>query len=251
MTAALRLDGVTRTFGDRVALEGFGIGVEAGEVVALIGFNGAGKTTALRILSGRLRPDAGSADVLGADPAHLPREQALRFGHVVGTPLVYPELSVRENLSCSALLHGLPQAGLDATIRETMSRLGLGPWADIRARSLSQGNRQRLGVAAAVVHRPAALVLDEPTSALDPRGVVIIRELVRELAAGGCAVLVSSHHLDEVSRVADRISVVHAGRLIGSLGPGGIDLEQRFFAMVLSDDERRCAAYPTTEREGQ
>lgn len=84
-------------------------------------------------------------------------------------------------------------------------------------------------------------MIDEPTSALDPRGVVIVRELVRELAVDGCAVLVSSHHLDEVSRVADRIAVVHAGRVIGSLDPAEPDLERRFFAMALADDERRAA----------
>ena len=146
---------------------------------------------------------------------------------------------MRENLRSAALLHGLTHGDIEDSVRQAIQRLDLGPWAHTRARSLSQGNRQRLGLAAAVVHRPAALVLDEPTSALDPRGVVIVRELVRELAGSGCAVLVSSHHLDEVSRVADRILVVHEGRIIGSLESGEVDLEQRFFAMVQADDERR------------
>jgi ABC-2 type transport system ATP-binding protein len=242
VTAALRLDGVRHTFGSRVALDAFDLSVEPGEVVALIGFNGAGKTTAMRVLSGRLRPDTGAAYVLGTDPAALPRACALRFGHVVDTALVYPELSVRENLRCAAVLHGLPQVGLDGAVEQALRRLDLDPWADARTRSLSQGNRQRVGIAAAVIHRPAALVLDEPTSALDPRGVVIVRDLVRDLAGDGCAVLVSSHHLDEVSRIADRILVVHAGRVIGSLEAGGADLEQRFFAMVLADDEHRLSA---------
>ena len=130
---------------------------------------------------------------------------------------------------------------LDRAADQVLSQLELDHWADVRARALSQGNRQRLGIAAAVLHRPTALVLDEPTSALDPRGVVIVRELVRGLAVDGCAVLVSSHHLDEVARVADRIAVVHAGRVIGSLPPAQADLERRFFAMALAYDEHRAA----------
>ncbi len=249
MTAALQLRGVTHAFGDRVALEGFSLEVASGEVAALIGFNGAGKTTALRVLTGRLHPDVGEAGILGADPARLPRELALRFGQAVDAPLVYPELSVRENLRCAALLHGLPRATVDHAVRRAVSRLDLDPWRDSTARSLSQGNLQRVGVAAAVVHRPSAVVLDEPTSALDPRGVVLVRALVRELAGDGCAVLVSSHHLDEVSRVADRILVAHRGRLIGSLQAGQADLERRFFDMVLADDQRRHAT--ATARRGE
>jgi ABC-2 type transport system ATP-binding protein len=116
--------------------------------------------------------------------------------------------------------------------------MGLEPWRHARARTLSMGNRQRLGIACATLHRPSALILDEPTSALDPQGVVLVRELVRDLADGGAAVLVSSHHLDEVARIADEIVVLHGGRDIGRLEPGGTDLEQRFFAMVLDADTR-------------
>ena len=111
----------------------------------------------------------------------------------------------------------------------------LGPWADRRAGGLSAGNWQRLGVACTTLHDPDALILDEPTSALDPAGVVIVRDMVRSLAARGAGVLVSSHHLDEVSRVADRIVLVHAGRVIGMLPPGA-EMERRFFAMVLAAD---------------
>ncbi|WP_202867801.1 ABC transporter ATP-binding protein [Kribbella pittospori] len=241
MTAALELDGVSRAFAGRPALEGFTLRVEPGEVVAIIGLNGAGKTTAMRILVGRLTADRGTARVLGTDPAHLPRAASLRFGHVVDTPLVYGELTVRENLRCAGRLHGFSAIGAARAAEQAMSRFELEPWADVRGRALSQGNRQRVGIAGAVLHRPMALVLDEPTSALDPRGVVIVRELVRELAVNSCAVLVSSHHLDEVARIADRIAVVHAGRVIGSLGPGETNLERRFFAMALADDESRAA----------
>jgi ABC-2 type transport system ATP-binding protein len=233
---ALLLDDVRHAFRGRPALTGLSLHVEPGEVVALVGLNGAGKTTALRVLTGRLRPASGTARVLDEDPARLRADASRRFGHVVGTPLMSLDLTVAENVRIAALLHGLPDAVVPAASAAVVDRLDLGRWAGTRARTLSLGNAQRLGIACAVVHTPSALVLDEPTSALDPRGVVIVRELVRSLADDGAAVLVSSHHLDEVARVADRVVVVHDGRAIGELEPGGTDLERRFFAMVLDAD---------------
>ncbi len=233
---ALELRGVRHAFGGRVALEGFSVEVGAGEVVAMVGLNGAGKTTALRVLAGRLRPDGGAASVLGHDPLNLPGPVASRFGQCVGAPLAYPELTVNENLMAAARLHGLSRSDAVRAAAEAVERFALSSWADARAGSLSAGNWQRLGVAAVTLHGPDGLILDEPTSALDPAGVVIVRDVVRELAGCGSGVLVSSHHLDEVARVADRIVAVHAGRVIGTLPPGEGDLEQRFFAMVLAAD---------------
>ncbi|WP_369369859.1 ABC transporter ATP-binding protein [Promicromonospora sp. Populi] len=222
---ALVLDDVSHAFGGRVALDHLSLTVRAGRVTALIGLNGAGKTTALRALAGRLRPTHGAARVLGHDPADLPADAAMRFGQAVETPLVYPELTVTENLFCAALLHGLPGRAARPGVAAAVGRLGLDPWREAQARTLSMGNRQRLGIACATLHRPTALILDEPTGALDPQGVVLVRELVRGLADDGAAVLVSSHHLDEVARISDEIVVLHAGRDVGRLEPGGTDLE--------------------------
>lgn len=232
---ALTLHGLRHRFGDRVALDGLSLDVAAGEVVAMVGLNGAGKTTALRVLTGRLRPAQGTARVLGADPATLGTTAARAFGHVVGAALVSPDLTVTENTRTAALLHEVPRADVAAASAAVVHRLDLDPWSGARARTLSAGNAQRLGIACAVVHGPSALVLDEPTSALDPRGVVLVRELVRSLADGGAAVLVSSHHLDEVARVADRVVVVHGGRTVGELAPGP-EMERRFFDAVLAAD---------------
>ena len=238
---ALLLDDVSHTFGGRVALEHLTLGVEPGRVTALVGLNGAGKTTALRALAGRLHPASGTARVLGHNPDDLPFGVAARFGHVVDAPLVYSELTVTENLCCAARLHGRPRQSAATAASAVVGRMGLEPWRHARARTLSMGNRQRLGIACATLHGPSALILDEPTSALDPQGVVLVRALVRDLADGGAAVLVSSHHLDEVARVADEIVVLHGGRDVGRLEPGGTDLEQRFFAMVLDADTRTAA----------
>jgi ABC-2 type transport system ATP-binding protein len=233
---ALELRGVRHAFGTSPALDGFGIEVVGGEVVAMVGMNGAGKTTAMRVLAGRLRADAGRARVLGRDPRRLPAEVARRFGQCVEAPLAYPELTVRENLTAAARLHGLSRQDSATAVDLAVDQFALGPWAVRRTGGLSSGNRQRLGVACATLHEPQALILDEPTAALDPAGVVIVREVVRSLAAGGAGVLVSSHHLDEVARVADRVVVVHAGRVIGTFAPGAIDLERRLFEMILAAD---------------
>ncbi|MBL0887240.1 ABC transporter ATP-binding protein [Myceligenerans indicum] len=241
MSPALELDRVSHSFGARTALDQFSITVDSGEVVALIGFNGAGKTTAMRILAGRLRPDRGTPRLFGHGPGRLPGHVARRFGQLVDAPFAHPELTVRENIRAAARLHGLDRTSATRAASTAVGQLALEPWAHTRSRALSQGNRQRLGIACATVHAPEAVVLDEPTSALDPRGVVVVRDLIRECAARGAAILVSSHHLDEVSRVADRIVVVHDGRVVGQLEPGGTDLERRFFEVVHDADTRSAA----------
>ncbi|MEI7058501.1 ABC transporter ATP-binding protein [Nocardioides sp. CCNWLW239] len=257
---ALLLDSVSHDFSTRrapwrrrrttatgPAVDNLSLHVDHGEVVAMIGLNGAGKTTALRALTGRLRPDSGTAEILGHDAAELPPSVAAQFGHVVDAPLVFADLTVTENLRAAARLHGCPVGHIEDLVGDTRRQLALDAWADVRARALSQGNRQRLGIGSATIHSPRALVLDEPTSALDPRGVVIVRQLVRDLAAQGTAVLVSSHHLDEVSRVADRIVAVHAGRVVENFDPSGPDLESRFFASVLAAERE----VPRADRTGE
>lgn len=127
----------------------------------------------------------------------------------------------------------------NASTGRALADLGLDQYAAKRTGTLSLGNRQRVGLAAALVHSPSVIVLDEPTNALDPRGVVVLRRLLRDACRDrGAAVLVSSHHLDEVARMADRISVLHRGRIIGILQPGTVDLERRFFDLVLEADEQ-------------
>ncbi len=119
-----------------------------------------------------------------------------------------------------------------------VAKLELTTWRRRRAKTLSSGNRQRLSLACAMIGSPRILVLDEPTNALDPSGVVLLRHPLLELAQSGCAVLVSSHHLDEVARIADHISVLHRGHYIGRIDPGGTDLERAFFGMVYAAEAK-------------
>lgn len=154
------------------------------------------------------------------------------------TALGVPELTARDNLLLAARLHG---AGLraPALVDAALAEFKLEPYRDVRARAMSLGNRHRVGLAAALQHHPGVVVIDEPTNALDPAGVIRLRGALERRAAEGAALLVSSHHLDEVARIADRITVVNRGRGIGTLEPGGADLERAFFAAIRDNDLER------------
>jgi|SRR5690625_3061141 len=212
--------------------------VEPGEVVALIGLNGAGKTTLMRLALGMLRPHQGTVRMFGHSLTAVPAQVWAQVGALIEVPLAYPELTVRQNLHIACLLHGGDPRHVDASVQTW----GLGPVADRRFRRLSLGNRQRVGLAAALQHDPRLIVLDEPSSALDPASVILLREELTRQAGEGAAILVSSHHLDEVSRIADRVLLMNAGRLIGELDTTGSDLERAFFERIRADDEHREAA---------
>jgi len=244
MSTAPRFEarGVARAFRGGAGVHGIDLDVAAGEIHALVGLNGAGKTTLMRLLLGMLRPDAGSVRVHGVDVDRADAATWARVGQLVEHPLAYAELTGRANLEVAARLHGLDRARAAAAVDRAIDEFDLGRYAGVRASRLSLGNRQRVGLAGALLHDPDAIVLDEPTNGLDPAGVIVLREALLRRAAAGAGVLVSSHHLDEVARVADRITVVNDGRVIGSLDPGGFDLERAFFALVHDDDEARRAA---------
>ncbi len=235
--------GVTRAYGDEVAVAGLDLEVNAGEVHALVGLNGAGKTTLMRMLMGMIIPDSGVVLLDGTQVARAPASTWATVGHLIETPFGYPELTVSENVRLAARLHGVTRVGATAAAEEIISRFELTRWANRRARALSLGNRQRLGLACSLVHSPRTVVLDEPSNALDPAGVLFMRDLLRREAEAGAGILVSSHHLDELARVAHRISILHRGRWVGTIDPGGIDLERRFFDMIHEAEARLGGAH--------
>ncbi|MBT0993692.1 ABC transporter ATP-binding protein [Cellulomonas sp. DKR-3] len=228
--SALRLRRATRTYRGGAGLHGVDLDVLPGEVHAIVGLNGAGKSTLMKLATGMLRAHKGTVEVLGCAVASARPSVWARVGALVEHPLVYGELTGRANLELAAVLRGA--ADVAGTVDAVLEELDLDRYADVRARRLSLGNRQRLGLASALQHHPALVVLDEPTNALDPGGVIALREALRRRAAAGAAVLVSSHHLDEVARLASRITVLAEGRAVGALDPAGVDLERAFFAMV-------------------
>jgi ABC-2 type transport system ATP-binding protein len=238
----VELRGVRREFRGGAGVHGVDLAIAPGEIHALVGLNGAGKTTLMRLMLGMLRPDDGEVRIDGTRIDDLASAAWARVGQLVEQPLAYGELDVRSNLRLVARLHGATRAEASTMADAGIEELELTRYARVRARRLSLGNRQRVGLAAALQNDPALIVLDEPTNALDPAGVILLREAIVRRARSGAGVLVSSHHLDEVARVADRISVVNDGRLIGMLDPGTIDLERAFFALVRADDEARSAA---------
>lgn len=206
--------------------------VRPGEIHALVGLNGAGKSTLMKLMLGMLRPDSGRIDVLGADGTRAGAGVWSRVGALIEYPLAYGELDARSNLELAARLRKVPVSGIGPMVDAVLDELDLRRYAGIRARRMSLGNKQRLGLAAALQHRPDLIVLDEPTNALDPAGIIVLREALLRRAADGAGVLVSSHHLDEVARIANRISVIAEGRMVGRLDPNGIDIERAFFAIV-------------------
>jgi ABC-2 type transport system ATP-binding protein len=235
MTAAITARGLTRTFGAATGVTGIDLDVARGEIVALVGLNGAGKSTLMSLLLGMLRPRTGTVEIEGVDIRRAGPDVWARVGHLVDAPLAYPELTVRQNLELNAALRGAPRAVVPVALHD----FHLEPYAERRVRTLSLGNAQRVGVAAALQHHPDVIVLDEPTNGLDPAGVIVLRERLLERAAAGAGILVSSHHLDEVARIAHRIVAMNAGRMIGELDPHASELERVFFDHVRVDDESR------------
>ena len=200
---------LSKTYGASVeALTDLDLRVESGEVFGYLGPNGAGKSTTIRLLLGLIRPTAGSATVFGIDTWRRPVEAHARVGYLPGDLRLSDRLTGGEQLESFARLRG----GLDARLRvELCERLGV--VLDRPIRHLSKGNRQKLGLVQAFMHRPDLVVLDEPTSGLDPLLQSEVRALIRETAGDGRTVFLSSHSLDEVQHVADRVGIIRSGRL--------------------------------------
>ena len=213
----VRTEGLTKRFGARVAVDGLNLEVRRGDVFALLGPNGSGKTTTLRMLLGLNWPSAGNFQMFGADMADDASRQAAlrRIGSVVEQPTFYPYLNATENLSGVALYAGLRQdAATRARIRWTLETVGLLPRAGDAYRKYSLGMKQRLGVAAALLTDPELVILDEPTNGLDPAGITEMRGLIGALHSRGITVMLSSHLLHEAQQVCTRVAVLQSGRLV-------------------------------------
>lgn len=190
---------LTKSYGDRVAVDRVTMTVQRGEVYGFLGPNGAGKTTTLRMLLGLVRPTSGTAEI-----------RATRVGALIEGPGFFPYLSGRANLRTLARYRGFG----DAEVERVLERVDLARRGDDRFKSYSLGMKQRLGVAAALMGDPDLIVLDEPTNGLDPAGMADMRALVVDLARGGQTVLLSSHQLAEVQEICDRVGVIDDGRLL-------------------------------------
>jgi heme exporter protein A len=205
--AAIEARGLSRRFGALVALHPLDLDVAAGRVLAVLGPNGAGKSTLIRLLSGLARPSAGRVAI--GDPAADRRARRARIGLVAHETLLYPALTARENLRFAGRLYGVPDPAARADA--LLERFELGAVAERRVGTFSRGTAQRVAVARALVHEPAALLLDEPFSGLDSRAAERLEELVRGLA-GRCTVVLASHDLARAARLADQGLLLAGGR---------------------------------------
>ncbi len=214
MTDAVVARGVSKRYGSTVALASLDLEIRRGEVFGLLGPNGSGKTTFIRLLAGYLLPTAGKLEICGRDAVEDSLEARRLIGYVPEAAPVYGHMRVREFLAFMARLRGVAEAKVAGAVDRVIAALALEAVADRPARTLSRGYRQRTAIAQALVHEPELLILDEPTNGLDPRQIIEVRELIRSLA-GRHTVLMSSHVLGEVAKTADRVGVLLDGHLKG------------------------------------
>jgi ABC-2 type transport system ATP-binding protein len=215
-------EGLSHSYGETLALDALDLRVERGEVLGLLGPNGAGKSTTVKILTGLLRPSAGRALVAGFDIVVQPLEAKGRLGYVPEQPVLYETLTAAEFLEVIAALHHLDPAPARARGDELLDLLGLGAARDQRLSAFSKGMKQKVVLAAALIHRPEVLILDEPLDGLDANSARVVKELLRSLAAQGRTVLFCSHILEVVERVCTRIVVIDKGRRIAEGAPDDI-----------------------------
>lgn len=207
---AIRAVSVTKRYGSTLAVDGVSLEVATGEFFGILGPNGAGKTTFLEIVEGLRRPDGGSVELLGADPAARRSEQARRVGVQFQAAAFFDRLTAREQLRTFAALYAVPASAADAWLE----RVGLTDKAATRTEALSGGQRQRLAIACALVHEPDVVFLDEPTAALDPQSRRNLWDLLGSLSQEGRTVVLTTHHMDEAETLCDRVAIMDHGQVL-------------------------------------
>ncbi|HLU26320.1 MAG TPA: ABC transporter ATP-binding protein [Longimicrobiales bacterium] len=240
---------LSRSYGEKKALVDLDLRVEPGEIVGFLGPNGAGKSTTVRILTGLIRPTSGRAWVAGYDVLEQPLEVKRRIGYVPETPALYDALTGDEFLELVACLHHVDPANSFFRRVELLERLGLGEARDKRMAEYSKGMRQKVVIAAALLHRPEVLILDEPFDGLDANSAAVVKELIKRLAEQGCAILFCSHILEVVERVCSRIVVIDRGHKVAEgtaeeirLSIGAATLEEAFGRLTGAEDVGVAAA---------
>ena len=237
---AIELRGLTKRFGDTIALDHADLVVRPGTVFGFLGRNGAGKTTALRILSGLARPTAGMAHVLGHDVTSANDAVRARIGFLPDVPGFYPWMTAREYLEFAGRLFGLDKATLDARATALLEMAGLAS-VTTRVGGFSRGMKQRLGIAQALINAPSLLMLDEPTSALDPIGRREVLEMVASLR-GRTTVFFSTHILADVERVCDAVAILERGRVVASAGVAELTARATANRLIVEVEDSVAAA---------
>ncbi len=244
---------LTRRFGNRQVIDGVSLQLKRGEVLGLLGHNGAGKTTTLQMLTGCLLPNnaeknQSSIEICGISLLRQPTLAKAHLGYLPETPPLYRELSVNDYLLFAARLRGMESAAATEALAQTSQRCGLDGVGKKIIGTLSKGFQQRVGIAQAIIHRPAVIVLDEPTVGLDPTQIREIRKLIRELG-NSSSVILSTHLLGEVESICDRVEIMHHGKLIygdstanmKQYGNGKMTLEEVFLEITTNPGAKELA----------
>jgi len=245
MEDVIKTENLTKHFGNVHAVDGVSLSVKRGEIYGFLGLNGAGKTTTIRMLLGMIRPTTGESFLFNKKVNADSYDLWAKVGYLVETPYSYPELTVKENLEIIRRLRQIPNKSVDDVIQQ----LKLTSYKDRKAKHLSLGNAQRLGLAKALIHNPDVLILDEPSNGLDPAGIVEIRELLKDLASNhGVTVFISSHNLGEIFKLVNRIGIIHEGKLIQEVNSN--QLEHLLNKRLIIDTLDKEAAKKVLMKEG-
>jgi ABC-2 type transport system ATP-binding protein len=221
MKDIISTESLSKRFGKVQAVNDLSLNIREGEIYGFLGLNGAGKTTTIRMLLGMIRPTSGASYIYGRQVRTGSNEIWKNIGYLVEVPYSYPDLSVRENLEIICRMRYISDKNAVGSI---IDKLHLSEYTDRKAKNLSQGNAQRLGLAKALMHNPQILLLDEPTNGLDPAGIVEIRELLIDMVKNkGVTVFISSHILGEISKMTSRIGIINEGRLIQEVDTAKLD----------------------------
>ena len=242
----IETENLSREYGNRVALHPLTLRVERGEILGFLGPNGAGKSTTVKLLTGMIKPTGGRAKVAGFDVATHPLEVKRRIGYVPESAALYESLTAREFLQVIASLYHEPAASAAHRIEELLDRFDLSAAKDQRLSEFSKGMKQKVVIASALMHRPDVLFLDEPLTGLDANAALVVKELMRSLAAQGRTIFFCSHVLEVVERICSRIVIIDNGRAIADGTPAAIaaqghaaSLEEAFVALTGARDTSR------------
>ncbi len=255
MEDAIITEKISKHYGTLKAVDEVSLNVKKGEIYGFLGLNGAGKTTTIRMLLGLINPTKGSAYILGKKVKYSETKLWEKVGYLVESPFSYGQLTVKENLELYAKLHLMNKKNRfkkkekydsngQNTIEKVIDKLKLTKYKDVKAKNLSSGNNQRLGIAKALLHEPEILILDEPINGLDPAGIVEIRQMLLNLSKKeGKTIFISSHILAEISKLADRIGIIHNGKLIKEIDDESLEKERLKSLKVMTNDNLKVCDF--------
>lgn len=235
----VEVEGLCKRYGDTDALAAVSLALEEGHILGLLGPNGAGKTTLIRVMLGLAAATSGGGRILGS-PIPPDQRALAHTGAMVEEPSFYPWMSARQCLKIHAATAGKKRSS--AEIDALLESVELSHVATRRVKTFSQGMRQRLGLARALVTNPRLLVLDEPANGLDPSGIIWLRGFLRELADEGVTILVSSHQLDEIERICDEVTILNDGRVVDAFHMNDVGAESRAVVVTVKPQDRKAAA---------